>query len=84
MEQLIPHTMLQAYGITSTTPLEKGRIAKRNKFEPVLEVEDSDKAIRAVLMNYYVQPSGKMRENRRLLQKIADQEKRKLVYINPK
>lgn len=54
------------------------------KFEPVLEVEDSDKAIRAVLMDYYIQPSGKMKENRRLLKQIADQEKRKLVYLAPK
>jgi hypothetical protein len=84
MEQLIPHSMLQAYGIQTRTPLSQGRTLKRSKHEPVLEVEDSDKAIRAVLMNYEKQPSGKMKENRRLLKEIADQEKRKLVYIPSK
>ena len=81
MEQLIPYSMAQAYGIQSQTPVAKGRLVRRPKHEPVLEVEESDKSIRAVLMNYYIQPSGKMKENRRLLKQIADQEKRKLVYI---
>lgn len=81
MEQLIPHSMAQAYGIQSRTPLSKSRVVRRAKHEAVLEVEDSDKSIRAVLMNYYIQPSGKMKENRRLLKQIADQEKRKLVYV---
>jgi hypothetical protein len=84
MEQLIPHSMLQAYGIQSRTPLDQGRALKKPKFEPVLEVEDSDKAIRAILMDYYIQPSGKMKENRRLLKQVADQEKRKLVYLAPR
>jgi hypothetical protein len=54
------------------------------KYEPVLEIEESDKAIRAVLMNYSLQPSGKMKENRRMLKQIADEQGRKLVYIKAK
>lgn len=53
-------------------------------FEPEWEVEDTDKAIRQILMNYSIQPSGKPKENRRLLKQIADEEKRKLVYIKTK
>lgn len=84
MEQLVSPSVLQLYKITTTTPIAKDRIIRRSKHEAVLEVEESDKAIRAVLMNYDVQPSGKMKENRRLLKQIADQEKRKLVYIASK
>lgn len=82
MEQLIPYSLVQAYGITSHTPLAKGRTVQKPKHEAVLEIEDNDRAIRAVLMNYDIQPSGKMKENRRLLKQVADQLGRKLVYIH--
>ncbi len=36
-----------------------------------------------VLMNYSIQPSGKMKENRRMLKQLADELGRKLVYIPP-
>lgn len=58
--------------------------ASKPKYEPVLEIEETDKAIRAVLMNYSIQPSGKMKENRRLLKQIADEQHRKLVYVKSK
>ena len=53
------------------------------KPEPLLEVEDSDRAIRQVLMNYSIQPSGRMKENRRLLKQLSDEIGRKLVYLKP-
>lgn len=84
IEQLIPHSLTQAYGIRTQTPLLQGRARKNARFEPVLEVEDSDKSIRAVLLSYEIQPSGKMKENRRLLKQIADEQGRKLVYVHPK
>lgn len=83
VEQLIPHSLLKKYNITTTTPLNSYTQAKP-KYEPVLEIEETDKAIRAVLMNYSLQPSGKMKENRRMLKQIADEQGRKLVYIKAK
>jgi hypothetical protein len=49
----------------------------------VLEVEETDRAIRQVLMNYSIQPSGKMKENRRLLKELSEELQRKLVYLKP-
>jgi len=83
VEQLVPHSLLQKYNISTRTPVGSYTDAKP-KYEPVLEIEESDKAIRAVLMNYSLQPSGKMKENRRMLKQIADEQGRKLVYIKAK
>ncbi len=83
-EQLIPHSLLKRYNVTSRTPVGPYKSDAKAKCEPVLEIEDTDKAIRAVLMNYSIQPSGKMKENRRLLKVLADEQGRKLVYIKAK
>ena len=83
MEQLVPPSLVRHYKITSQTPLlplDPPSVS----YEPEWEIEDTDKAIRQVLMNYSIQPSGKPKENRRLVKQIADQEHRKLVYIKPK
>lgn len=82
-EQLIPHSLLKKYNVVSRTPVGTYS-ASKPKYEPVLEIEETDKAIRAVLMNYSIQPSGKMKENRRLLKQIADEQHRKLVYVKSK
>lgn len=84
MEQLIPHSLLRRYQITTQTPLEPTENAYAHPHEPVLEVEESDKAIRQVLMNYSIQPSGRMKENRRLLKLLSEEIHRKLVYITPR
>jgi hypothetical protein len=84
VEQLVPCSLLDHYHIKTQTPLPSATSDLRKaKFEPVLEIEESDKAIRAVLMNYSIQPSGKMKENRRMLKQLADEMGRKLVYVHP-
>lgn len=83
VEQLIPPTLLRHYNITTQTPLPS-QDSPKSLFEPEWEVEDTDKAVRQILMNYEIQPSGKPKENRRLLKQLAEQEKRKLVYIKAK
>jgi len=84
MEQLVPPSVLQSYKIETRTPLPHTRETRTHRFEPVLEIEESDKAIRQVLMNYSIQPSGRMKENRRLLKQLADELGRKLVYLTPR
>ncbi len=84
VEQLIPSSMLEHYKITSRTPLQESVPFPKAKYEPVLEVEDTDKAIRQVLRNYSIEPSGRMKENRRLLKVLSDELHRKLVYIASK
>jgi hypothetical protein len=83
VEQLVPYALLQQYNITSLTPLHQAEAQKRARFEPVLEVEETDRAIRQILMNYSIQPSGKMKENRRLLKQLSEELGRKLVYLKP-
>jgi hypothetical protein len=82
VEQLVPHSLLQQYNITSLTPLHRS-YERKGRFEAVLEVEETDRAIRQVLMNYSIQPSGKMKENRRLLKELSEELQRKLVYLKP-
>ena len=83
MEQLIPPTLLRHYNITSKTHLPHTEPPK-SIFDAEWAVEDTDKAIRQVLMNYEIQPSGKPKENRRLLKELADERHLKLVYIKAK
>lgn len=42
---------------------------------------DSDKHIRAILMNYSKQISGKAKENRIRIQKLGDEIGRKIVFV---
>lgn len=83
MEQLIPPTLLRHYNISSKTPLPNTDPPK-SLFDAEWTVEDTDKAIRQVLMNYEIQPSGRPKENRRLLKELADERQLKLVYIKSK
>lgn len=83
LEQLIPHSVLDMYGITTKTPLIHGIIEEKEKQKAVLEVYDTDKSIRTILMNYNKPFSGKAKENRIRIQHLADELGRKLVFIKP-
>ena len=83
VEQLLPPSILRQYKITTKTSLEYPNETRQQSYEPVLEIEETDRAIRQVLMNYEIQPSGRMKENRRLLKQLADELGRKLVYLKP-
>jgi len=83
VEQLVPPSLLKRYKIETQTPLEYPD-EPREREQPLLEIEETDKAIRQVLMNYSIQPSGRMKENRRLLKQVSDEIGRKLVYLAPK
>jgi hypothetical protein len=83
VEQLLPPTLLKHYNIKTITPLPHTE-APKSLFDAEWTVEDTDKAIRQVLMNYEIQPSGKPKENRRLLKELADERHLKLVYIKTK
>lgn len=90
IEQLIPTSLLDIYNIQSTTPLVNKDVEIKPKYEPVLDVYDTDKNIRAILMNHGKSISNKPKENRLRLQRLADELGRKLIYnkipvhVNPK
>lgn len=82
MEQLIPPSALMSYGITTITPLPDIK-EKRHLPDPALEVYDTDRNIRAILMNYDKPISGKAKENRLRIQRLADELGRRLIYLKP-
>ena len=90
MEQLIPAGFLEEYGIRSQTPLpgvvkrmEVAQVAQR-----LMEVPETDEALRAALTAAGVKPmicqeKGKkenkeITENKKRLQKVAD---KKLIFL---
>jgi hypothetical protein len=82
VEQLVPPSLLEHYQVSSQTPLTNETLAPLGRPRD-LEVEDSDKGIRQILMNNDITPSGKMKVNRRLLKQLADQQGRSLIYLTP-
>ena len=70
---------MAAYDIKTRTPLPN--LTPQPMHEPVLEVKDADKDIRAILLNYNIQPSGKKKELRHQIKRLSDDLKRKLVFI---
>lgn len=83
VEQLISPSLLETYKITSRTPLADDTIESKGRYDPVLEVYDNDRYIRAILMNYNKAISGKVKENRIRLQGLADELGRKLIFLHP-
>jgi len=79
VEQLLPASLLLQYDIKTKTPLPN--VTTTVVHEPVLEVKDLDKDIRAILLNHNIQPSGKKKELRHQIKRLADDMKRKLVFI---
>ncbi len=83
VEQLIPGSVLDAYGICSFTPLPDPLFEMEPLHTPVLEVVDTDKDIRAKLTQYGKSDKGKMKDLRTRLNKVADDLGLKLVYVKP-
>lgn len=83
LEQLIPGSVLDAYGVCSITPLPDPLFEMEPLHTPVLEVVDTDKDIRAKLTQYGKSDKGKMKDLRSRLMKTADDHGLKLVYVKP-
>ena len=83
LEQLIPGSVLDAYGICSYTPLPDPSLQMESIHTAVLEVVDTDKDIRAILSRYGKSDKGSMKDLRLRLHKLADELKRKLEYKKP-
>ncbi len=84
LEQLIPHSQLTHYNITSMTPIPEPKDLPKPKYLPKLELENTDKARRQFLMNYNIQPSGRFKENIRLVEDEANKLGRTVEYFDPK
>ena len=90
MEQLIPASLLEQYGIQSRTPIA-GILPPERATENLLEVPETDEGLRAALIAAGVKPmicqeKGKkenkeLAENKKRLQKLVDKTGRKLIFI---
>lgn len=83
LEQLIPGSVLDAYGIMSNTPLPDPLMELGPIHTPTLEVVKTDRDIRAMLIRYGKSDKGKLKDLRQRLNKLADELGRKLEYIEP-
>lgn len=83
LEQLIPGSVLDAYGIQSFTPIPDPLFEEEPLHTPQLEVIDTDKNIRAILLNYGKSDKGSVKVLRQRLSSLSDELKLKLVYIKP-
>ena len=93
VEQLVPAGFLEEYGIRSQTPLPGAvkRMEVAQATQRLMEVPETDEALRAALTAAGVKPmicqeKGKkenkeITENKKRLQKVADKMGRKLVFL---
>jgi len=91
MEQLVPPSLLAEFNIQSQTPLLSSRVPEKPR-ENIMEVPETEEAIRAALMAAGERPmicqekgrreKREMMENKKKLQKIADAAGKKLVYVS--
>lgn len=84
VEQLVPYKMLEHYNITTRTPISNPVDLPKPKYDPVLQVENTDKAINQILRDYEIPISGKAKENRRRLEREVTKQGLKIEYFNPK
>jgi len=82
IEQLVSPSMLEEYGIRTATPLP-GPGTPAAPPQPVLHVLDDDKAIRAVLAANNLKPKGRVRDNRRLIEQLANRDGLRLIFKKP-
>ena len=83
LEQLLPGSVLDAYGIESYTPLPDALWELTSIHTPVLEIVDTDQDVKAMLRRYGQSDKGKMKDLRQRLNKVASDLGRKLEYIKP-
>lgn len=79
LEQLLPVSIMTQYNITTKTPLPTRQWTRMQ--QPIMEVKDDDVHVRAILRNHDKQISGRDKENRVRLQKLADELGQKLVFV---
>jgi len=93
VEQLIPTNLLEEYGIYTQTMLKNGsnKLVEAKKSERTMVVPETDEALRAALVALGVKPmicqeKGKREnkeiiENKKRLQRVADMNGKKLIFI---
>lgn len=83
LEQLIPPALLQLYHIRTITPLPNcNKIILKNNSIPIMEVVNSHVDIKSILKLHGVSVSGKNKEDRIRVQRLAESLNRKLIWVD--
>jgi predicted nucleic acid-binding protein len=77
LEQLIPVSELQEFGIKTRTPI---KYKVTDEPQRLLEIEDNDKVIAAYLQARAIKVSRKGKENRLTIEEYAKENNMRLVY----
>lgn len=91
VEQLMPSTLLEQYGITTCTPLP-ALVGKAAPLPPaILEIPETDEALRAAVLAAGGKPmicqekgrteKKELAENKKRLQKLADAKGQRIVFV---
>ena len=91
MEQLVPPSLLAEFKITTRTPLQVKRVPDFAVHQKIVQVAETEDAIRAALVSYGEKPmicqgKGKREkreliENKKKLQKIMTAAGRRLIFV---
>lgn len=81
IEQLLPTSVLETYQITSRTPLPGAATVEPE--QPVLEILDHPKTIRATLLHNGLRLEGRVTENKRALQRFGDRKGMRVIFKAP-
>lgn len=79
VEQLLPPSYLDKYAITTRTPMPG--FTEESNLRGTLDVLDTDKHMRALLMNHNIVPSHKIKDNRVAIITLAARLHRKIVFV---
>jgi len=78
LEQLIPPSEIDEYGIKSKTPI---KYKEKDEPQQLLEIKDDDKVIMAYLQARSLKVSRKSKENKLTLEEYAKLQNKRVVYI---
>jgi hypothetical protein len=82
VEQLIPPHMSAQYGIKTKTPLPAATAAATAS-HALIELLEQNTVLRAFLIGHGMTPCGKLKDNRRKIDKWAEGQGKKIIYIQP-
>jgi hypothetical protein len=90
VEQLVPPHMSVQYGIKTRTPLPAAAAAATaaatattNASHALIELLERNTDLRAFLIGHGLTPCGKLKDNRRKIDKWAEGQGKKIIYIQP-
>jgi hypothetical protein len=82
LEQLIPPSELDEFGIKTKTPIKyKGKAQEKDEPQQLLEIKDDDRVIIAYLISHSLKISRKSKENRMILEEYANLQNKRLIYV---